>query len=194
MLESQNILPYDGEVYYEKCIWDKPNAENLFREMQQHLHWQHDELMMFGKKITTNRKVAWYGDKTYTYTYSRTTKTALLWHPLLLPIREKTETVTNASFNACLCNFYHHGNEGMTWHSDDDKEFGLNPTIASLSFGAERTFSFRHKITKEVISIILESGSVLLMKANTQSHWVHALPKSAKIKDPRINLTFRLVV
>ena len=194
MLESQNILPYDGEVYYEKCIWDKPNAENLFREMQQHLHWQHDELMMFGKKITTNRKVAWYGDKTYTYTYSRTTKTALLWHPLLLPIREKTETVTNASFNACLCNFYHHGNEGMTWHSDDDKEFGLNPTIASLSFGAERTFSFRHKITKEVISIILESGSVLLMKANTQSHWMHALPKSAKIKDPRINLTFRLVV
>ncbi len=194
MLESQNILPYDGEVYYEKCIWDKPNAENFFREMQQHLHWQHDELMMFGKKITTNRKVAWYGDKTYTYTYSRTTKTALLWHPLLLPIREKTETVTNASFNACLCNFYHHGNEGMTWHSDDDKEFGLNPTIASLSFGAERTFSFRHKITKEVISIILESGSVLLMKANTQSHWVHALPKSAKIKDPRINLTFRLVV
>ena len=162
--------------------------------MQQHLHWQHDELMMFGKKITTNRKVAWYGDKTYTYTYSRTTKTALLWHPLLLPIREKTETVTNASFNACLCNFYHHGNEGMTWHSDDDKEFGLNPTIASLSFGAERTFSFRHKITKEVISIILESGSVLLMKANTQSHWVQALPKSAKIKDPRINLTFRLVV
>ncbi len=194
MLESQNILPYDGEVYYEKCIWDKLKAENLFREMQQHLHWQHDELMMFGKKITTNRKVAWYGDKTYTYTYSRTTKTALLWHPLLLPIREKTETVTNASFNACLCNFYHHGNEGMTWHSDDDKEFGLNPTIASLSFGAERTFSFRHKITKEVISIILESGSVLLMKANTQSHWVHALPKSAKIKDPRINLTFRLVV
>lgn len=194
MLDSQNILPYDGEVYYEKCIWDKLNAENLLREMQQHLHWQHDELMMFGKKITTNRKVAWYGDKAFTYTYSRTTKSAIPWHPLLLPIREKTETVTNASFNACLCNFYHHGNEGMTWHSDDDKEFGLNPTIASLSFGAERTFSFRHKITKEVISIILESGSVLLMKANTQTHWVHALPKSAKIKDPRINLTFRLVV
>lgn len=194
MLDSQNILPYDGEVYYEKCIWDKPNAENLLREMQQHLHWQHDELMMFGKKITTNRKVAWYGDKAFTYTYSRTTKSAIPWHPLLLPIREKTETVTNASFNACLCNFYHHGNEGMTWHSDDDKEFGLNPTIASLSFGAERTFSFRHKITKEVISIILESGSVLLMKSNTQTHWVHSLPKSAKIKDPRINLTFRLVV
>ena len=194
MLDSQNILPYDGEVYYEKCIWDKPNAENLLREMQQHLHWQHDELMMFGKKITTNRKVAWYGDKAFTYTYSRTTKSAIPWHPLLLPIREKTETVTNASFNACLCNFYHHGNEGMTWHSDDDKEFGLNPTIASLSFGAERTFSFRHKITKEEISIILESGSVLLMKSNTQTHWVHSLPKSAKIKDPRINLTFRWVV
>ena len=194
MLDSRNILPYDGEVYYEKCIWDNLNAENLLREMQLHLHWQHDELMMFGKKITTNRKVAWYGDKPYTYTYSRTTKSAIPWHPLLLPIREKTEIVTNASFNACLCNFYHHGNEGMTWHSDDDKEFGINPTIASLSFGAERTFSFRHKITKEVISIILESGSVLLMKSNTHTHWVHALPKSAKIKDPRINLTFRLVV
>ncbi len=193
MLDSQNILPYDGEVYYEKCIWSNLNAENLFREMHQ-LHWQHDELMMFGKKITTNRKVAWYGDKAFTYTYSRTTKTAIPWHPLLLPVKEKTETVTNAVFNACLCNFYHHGNEGMTWHSDDDKEFGLNPTIASLSFGAERTFSFRHKITEEVISIILESGSVLVMRSSTQSHWVHALPKSAKIKEPRINLTFRLVV
>lgn len=194
MLDSLNILPCDGEVYYKKCIWNNLEADDLLCEMKDHLHWQHDELMMFGKKITTNRKVAWYGDKAFTYTYSRTTKTAIPWHPLMLSIREKTEIVTNAAFNACLCNFYHHGNEGMTWHSDDDKEFGLNPTIASLSFGAERTFSFRHKITKEVISIILESGSVLLMKSNTQTHWVHALPKSAKIKEPRINLTFRLVV
>jgi alkylated DNA repair dioxygenase AlkB len=158
------------------------------------LHWKQDELLMFGKKIITNRKVAWYGDDTFQYTYSHTSKTALPWHEQLLPLKKKVEELTQSSYNSCLCNLYHHGNEGMSWHSDDDKEFGKQPTIASLSFGAHRTFSFRHKKTKEIISLTLENGHLLLMKGDTQHCWVHALPKSAKVKEPRINLTFRYVI
>lgn len=194
MFVNQNLLPYDGEVHYAKNIWDYANASQLLEVMMNDLHWQHDELIMFGKKITTSRKVAWYGDEAFSYTYSKTTKTAMPWHQILLPVKEKTEEFTNATFNSCLCNLYHQGNEGMSWHSDDDKEFGYQPTIASLSFGAERTFSFRHKQTKEMITLLLEHGSILLMKGDTQNSWVHTLPKSTKIKEPRINLTFRKVL
>ncbi len=194
MLGYKNLLPYDGEVYYEKNLWILSEASQLMENMKNYLHWQNDELIMFGKKITTKRKVAWYGDESFSYTYSKATKTAILWHPILIPLKEKTEKFTSVIFNSCLCNLYHHGNEGMSWHSDDDKEFGDQPTIASLSFGTARPFSFRHKLSKEVITILLEPGSILLMKGDTQKSWVHALPKSAKIKDPRINLTFRKVL
>jgi alkylated DNA repair dioxygenase AlkB len=194
MLDSQNILPYDGEVYYSKKNWNFDESQVIFKSFLINFPWRHDELIMFGKKIVTNRKVVWFGDEAFQYTYSHTLKTALPWPPLLLPIKDITEKVTQARYNSCLCNLYHHGNEGMSWHSDDDKEFGLQPTIASLSFGADRIFKFRHKKTKEIISLMLESGHILLMKGSTQSSWAHELPKSAKIKDPRINLTFRLVV
>lgn len=190
----QNILPYDGEVYYEKNLWFSSEASKLMEDMKNHLHWQHDELTMFGKKITTGRKVAWYGDEAFSYTYSKTTKKAIPWHHTLISIKEKTEKFISFDFNSCLCNLYHHGNEGMSWHSDDDKEFGYQPTIASLSFGAVRPFSFRHKESKEIITLLLEHGSILLMKGDTQNRWVHSLPKSLRIKEPRINLTFRKVL
>jgi alkylated DNA repair dioxygenase AlkB len=127
MLNYQNLLPYDGAVYYEKNLWNKAEASQLLDQMMRNLYWQHDEIIMFGKKITTGRKVAWYGDEPYTYTYSRTTKEAIPWHRMLIPVKDKTEEFTRAEFNACLCNLYHHGNEGMSWHSDDDKEFGNQP-------------------------------------------------------------------
>jgi len=194
MVNNQNILPYDGEAYYSKKLWTATQCDYLLKALMEMLHWRQDELIMFGKKILTNRKVAWYGDDAFQYTYSHTLKTALPWHKELLPIKESVEEVTQSSFNACLCNLYHHGNEGMSWHSDDDKEFGKQPTIASLSFGANRPFKFRHKNTKEIITLTLENGHLLMMKGNTQHFWVHALPKSSKIKDPRINLTFRKVI
>ncbi|MDQ6667858.1 MAG: alpha-ketoglutarate-dependent dioxygenase AlkB, partial [Thermoproteota archaeon] len=97
-------------------------------------------------------------------------------------------------FNSCLLNLYHNGDEGIAWHSDDEKPLGENSIIASLSFGAERKFSFKHKQTKQTISVVLEHGSLLIMKDATQTNWVHSLPKSKKITRPRINLTFRTIV
>jgi alkylated DNA repair dioxygenase AlkB len=99
-----------------------------------------------------------------------------------------------SKFNSCLLNLYHNGNEGMRWHSDDEESLGKNNnTIASLSFGAERKFSFKHKQTKQTVSIVLEDGSLLIMKDATQSNWLHSLPKSKNITQPRINLTFRTI-
>ncbi|MFZ0510672.1 MAG: alpha-ketoglutarate-dependent dioxygenase AlkB [Candidatus Nitrosopolaris sp.] len=101
------------------------------------------------------------------------------------------EKLTETKFNSCLLNLYHNGNEGIAWHSDDEKSLEKNSTIASLSLGAERKFSFKHKQTKQTISLVLEHGSLLIMKDATQTNWLHSLPKSKKITGPRINLIFR---
>ncbi len=93
-----------------------------------------------------------------------------------------------------MLNLYHNGNEGMGWHSDDEKSLGKNNTIASLSFGAERNFSFKQKHTKQIVSLVLEHGSLLIMKDTTQTNWLHSLPKSKSVTRPRINLTFRTIV
>jgi alkylated DNA repair dioxygenase AlkB len=146
---------------------------------------------MFGKEIITKRKVAFYGDSLMSYTYSNKTKQALAWTPLLLEIKNLTTSYTGSHYNACLLNLYHDGEEGMGWHSDDEKEIIPNSSIASLSFGAERKFAIKHKTTKETHSILLENGSLFEMLGSFQKHWLHSMPKSKKIIAPRINLTFR---
>jgi alkylated DNA repair dioxygenase AlkB len=157
------------------------------------IQWKSDEAIIFGKHFITKRKAAWYGDRNYLYTYSNTTKEALPWTNELLELKAITEDVTEAKYNSCLLNLYDTGKEGMAWHSDDEKALGKNTSIASFSLGAERRFSFRHKRTKETISLLLENGSLLLMKDETQTNWLHSLPKSMKVTDPRINLTFRTI-
>ena len=112
----------------------------------------------------------------------------------LLDLKVLVEKITEAKFNSCLLNLYHDGNEGMGWHSDDEKSLGANTTIASLSFGAERKFSLKHKQTKQTVSVVLQSGSLLVMKGSTQTNWLHSLPKTTIIRKPRINLTFRTIV
>src|SRR6185437_9422544 len=142
----------------------------------------------------TKRKVAWYGDKRFQYTYSKITKLALPWTNKLLQIKSFTEERTGETFNSCLLNLYHSGEEGMAWHSDGENDLKKNGAIASLSFGAERKFSFKHKQTKETVSLILEHGSLLMMKDATQQNWLHRLPPTKSIMKPRINLTFRTIV
>jgi alkylated DNA repair dioxygenase AlkB len=159
----------------------------------QNTQWEKDEVIIFGKRITTKRKVAWYGDSEYLYTYSNTTKRALAWTKELSELKQIVEEYAGIKFNSCLLNLYHNGNEGMGWHSDDEKPLGKNNTIASLSFGAERKFSFKHKQTKQTVSLVLEHGSLLVMKHDTQRNWLHSLPKSKNITQPRINLTFRTI-
>ena len=191
---TTNLLPYDGVANYCGPVLSQKKATEYLSVLLETIEWKNDEAVIFGRHIITKRKVAWYGDAGYLYTYSNTTKEALAWTEELRALKQLTEEITGATFNSCLLNLYHSGDEGMAWHSDDEKSLGKNTTIASFSFGAERKFLFKHKKTGETNSILLENGSLLVMKETTQTHWLHSLPKSKKIKHPRINLTFRTMV
>jgi len=191
---TTNLLPCDGVVNYYGSIIEHAVAKSYFNVLYNTIEWKHDEANLFGKRIITNRKVAWYGDSEYAYTYSNTTKKALMWTKELLELKAIVEKETSSSFNSCLLNLYHNGNEGMAYHSDDEKSLKKHAAIASLSLGAERPFLFQHKISKKTVSVNLENGSLLLMKGETQSHWLHRLPLSKIIKQPRINLTFRSMI
>lgn len=188
-----NLLPYDGTVFYYGTVMTQAEANHCFNELYNNIEWRHDEAVVFGKHIITNRKVAWYGDKEFDYTYSNTTKKALSWTKELLELKKLAEEKTESTYNSCLLNLYHDGNEGMTWHSDSEKMLQKNGAIASLTFGAERKFAFKHRTTKDSTYLILEHGSLLVMKDETQTHWLHRLPPTSTIKRPRINLTFRTI-
>lgn len=186
-----NLLPCEGTVNYYGPIFSPDEASWYFATLLAGVSWRNDEAVLFGKRITTARKVAWYGDESFSYTYSRTTRQALPWTAELQNLRSIVEQVTDTRYNSCLLNLYHNGNEGVGWHSDDEKCLVENAPIASLSFGAERTFRFKHKQTGRLISVVLENGSLLLMSGAIQKHWLHSLPKSKTILTTRINLTFR---
>ena len=191
---SNNILNKDGTVNYYGKILSSEEAKQYFGLLMQNIQWEKDELIIFGKHITTKRKVAWYGDSEYLYAYSSTTKRALAWTKELSELKQVVEEYAEIKFNSCLLNLYHDGSEGIGWHSDDEKSIEKNSSIASLSLGAERKFSFKHKQTKQTISLVLEHGSLLMMKDATQTNWLHSLPKSEKVTGPRINLTFRKMI
>jgi alkylated DNA repair dioxygenase AlkB len=191
---TKNILPKDGIVNYYGKLFSRREADHYFNNLLTNIEWKNDEAFILGKLIITKRKVAWYGDTAFEYAYSNRTKTALPWTKELLALRSKIEAETGESFNSCLLNLYHTGEEGMAWHSDGEKDLKKNGAIGSVSFGAERKFSFKHKATKETVSVLLEHGSLLVMKGTTQTHWLHRLPPTKKILKPRINLTFRTIV
>jgi alkylated DNA repair dioxygenase AlkB len=189
-----NIINKDGEVTYYGKIYTDELIRQFFDELSNKIIWEHEKVIMFGKEITTKRKVAFYANDGITYTYSQKIKVGKAWTPALLNIKKIVEEYTSQKYNACLLNLYHNGLEGMGWHSDDEKEIIKNSSIASLSLGADRKFSFKHKISKETVSIMLESGSLLEMKGVFQKNWLHALPKTTKALTPRINLTFRQMI
>ncbi|MEP2775286.1 MAG: alpha-ketoglutarate-dependent dioxygenase AlkB [Luteolibacter sp.] len=191
---AANLLPRDGEVFYHGAVVSGADCAGLLAALLREIPWQHDVTMMFGKRIVTARKVAWYADGGASYSYSGTTKQAHPWSDLLLGLKQAAEQRTGAEYNSCLLNLYHGGDEGMGWHSDDEKEIVEGSSIASLSFGAERKFSFKHKLTKETVSVVLEDGSLLDMRGQTQRCWLHQLPKTKKVSAPRANLTFRRLV
>jgi alkylated DNA repair dioxygenase AlkB len=183
-----------GVVEYLPSLFSSKESESLFSELLKTTPWQQDEVILFGQKRILSRKVAWMGDDGFSYSYSGTSKTAAPWTPALMLVKERVEQQTTQRFNSCLLNLYHDGSEGMGWHSDDEKTLGRNPVIASVSFGAERIFKLKHRKSKEVVSVLLEQGSLLIMKGETQHHWVHTMPKTKRVTTPRINLTFRLFV
>ena len=190
---EMNLLPYDGEVIYYGKVLAPNEADEFYRSLMDNIEWRNDEAIIFGRKIITKRKVAWYADKPFEYTYSKTTKTALPWTKELLELKKIAEERTGETFNSCLLNLYHDGSEGMAWHSDAEKDLKKNAAIGSLSLGAERKFAFRHKTTGETRTLFLAHGSLLVMKGETQANWQHRLPPTTKISHPRINLTFRTI-
>ncbi|MBE0391622.1 alpha-ketoglutarate-dependent dioxygenase AlkB [Flavobacterium sp. PL002] len=189
-----NLLPHDGTVNYYGTLMTVAKANEYLKALLETIDWKNDEAIIFGKLIITKRKVAWYGDIPFKYTYSNTTKQALPWTKELIELKKIAEDKTGETYNSCLLNLYHDGNEGMAWHSDAEKDLKKNGAIASLSFGAERKFAFKHKTTKETITRVLQNGSLLVMKDQTQSHWLHRLPPTKLITKPRVNLTFRAIV
>lgn len=180
-------------IYYPTFIASK-YASEVFQKLLKEITWQHDTIKMFGKVYKQPRLTALYGEEEKSYSYSGITMSATAFTPLLYNLKTLIQKETNIKFNTVLLNLYRDGNDSNGWHSDDEKELGENPAIASLSLGAKRNFHLKHKKNKELkFKIPLEHGSLLLMKGTTQHHWLHQLPKSKKVTEPRINLTFRII-
>ena len=190
---THTILEKDGRVVYMPGFFNEHQSTLLFDQLLRSLDWQADQIMMFGKMITTKRKVAWVGDSDCSYTYSGVKKNPQVWTVELLQIKSQLEKLAGCAFNSCLLNLYHNGEEGMGWHSDDEKELDPKAPIVSVSFGASRKFAFRHKIDKTKATIVLENGSVLIMHPPTQEYWSHSLVPTKLATPARINLTFRSI-
>ena len=188
-----NILPFDGITNYHGIILDKEKCTFYYNQLLKTIQFKNDEAMLFGKKIITKRKVAWYGTSEFSYTYSKVTKMATIFTKELLELKAIVEKESGETYNSCLLNLYHSGEEGMAYHADGEKMLKKNGAIAYLSLGAERKFSFKHKANKQRIDVILENGSLLVMKKGTQTNWLHRLPPTKKVNSPRINLTFRTI-
>lgn len=192
--ERKNLLPKDGTVIYFGQIFKAADANRYLENLLLNIEWKNDQAVIFGKLITTKRKVAWYADAPFEYTYSNITKKALAWTPELIALKAIIEKETGDTFNSCLLNLYHNGNEGMAWHSDGEKDLKQYGCIGSVSFGAERKFAFKHKNTGEKVALVLQHGSLLVMKGSTQLNWLHRLPPVKNISRARVNLTFRTIV
>ncbi|CAM3620533.1 alpha-ketoglutarate-dependent dioxygenase AlkB family protein [Polynucleobacter brandtiae] len=188
-----SVLTRDGQAHYLSAIFPQDQSNELLQILIRSVLWQPDQVMMFGKVVTTRRKVAWIGDPDCSYTYSGIERQPQAWTPALLLIKAKAEALSGCQFNSCLANLYHSGDEGMGWHSDNEKELDSNMPIASFSLGGRRKFAFRHREDQETVSLFLENGSLLIMHPPIQEYWRHSLLKTKTLVAPRINLTFRKI-
>lgn len=184
----------DAEIIYYPQFFDKEQADIIFDALTTEIPWQQDEIRVYGKTYPQPRLTALFGNEGKPYKYSNITMQPHLWNLLLQKLKTKIETIAHTTFTTVLLNQYRDGKDSNGWHADNEKELGINPVIASLSFGAERTFQLKHNTLKDQKkSIILQHGSLLLMKGTTQHFWKHQIPKTAKPIDPRVNLTFRVI-
>jgi alkylated DNA repair dioxygenase AlkB len=188
--KSTNLFPFDGFTNYTPNFFHEEEPF-LLHKLLKEIAWKHDELTLYGKKIITKRQVAFEGDEQIYYTYSKQQKIASPWSHVVLELKQKLEKELQTQFNGCLLNLYATGEIGMAWHSDNEPELDTEGIIASLSFGATRTFQLKHKQSGEKIDLKLENGSLVVMDMHSQKHWMHQLKKEPKIFEPRVNLTFR---
>ena len=192
--EPANLLPFDGTLHYLEDVFAPQHSMNLFAKIHKETHWQERKIKIFGREVTQPRLVLWVGDPGCLYRYSGTTLSPENWTPGLLSLKQKIEDLTKSTYNSALLNLYRNEKDSMGAHSDDEKELGHQPTIASLSLGETRKIFFRHKTKKDKVVINLESGSLLTMRGSTQKHWKHEVPKTKTSKGPRINITFRKII
>jgi alkylated DNA repair dioxygenase AlkB len=184
----------DAEIIYFPAFLSKEEADSLFQELLENIPWQQDEIMVYGKKHLQPRLTALYGNEGKPYSYSNITMQPHYWTLPLQKIKSLVESVSDTNFTTVLLNYYRDGSDSNGWHADNEKELDVNPVIASLSLGAERNFQLKHNHDNtQKKNLILENGSLLLMKGTTQHFWKHQVPKTAKPIGPRINLTFRVI-
>ena len=184
----------DADIIYYPQFFDKQAADIIFASLAQEIPWQQDEIRVYGKIHPQPRLTALFGNEGKSYSYSNITMQPHPWSLLLQKLKTAIEKVTDTNFTTVLLNQYRDGKDSNGWHSDNENELGINPVIASLSFGAERMFQLKHNLDKDLKkSIVLEHGSLLLMKGTTQHFWKHQIPKTTKAVGPRINGTLRVI-
>ncbi len=194
MNRKLKLVSEDGDVDYHSAFLDSDQSDKAFAELHAETPWREDEIVLFGKKVMQPRLFSWHADSGVEYKYSGLRLQPQPWSPLLIALKEQVESVTDWKFNSVLLNLYRHERDSNGWHSDDEKELGREPVIASVSLGQSRDFLMKHKFKKrQNVKIHLESGSLLVMRGETQRNWKHTLPKRSRALDPRINLTFRRI-
>ena len=193
-MKNEIVAHNDLKVRIEKNFFNQVDSNELLKKLKSDLPWESMVIKMFGKDITIPRLQCWVGDKGCDYKYSGKKLNRQNWTTDLIMIREKIYKELNIDFNSVLVNYYRNGMDSMGWHSDDEKELGPNPTIASISLGSERDLVFRNRINKEVLPIPQTHGCLILIDGKTQKNWQHAIKKTRKVIGPRINLTFRNII
>jgi alkylated DNA repair dioxygenase AlkB len=194
MNSIKNILDRDGQATYYPAFFAAAESDRYFEILLRETGWKQEPISVYGKTVMQPRLTAWYGDPGSAYRYSGITMHPEAWTPVLMEIRQRVESISPVIFNSALLNQYRDQQDSVGWHRDNEKSLGINPVIASVSFGAPRTFLFRYYADKSIRkSLELTHGSVLLMQGATQHCWEHSIPKQARPAGPRINITFRVI-
>lgn len=191
--EFETIKILNGDYVYVSNFFNKELSDFYYNKLLFDIVWKQEVMNIYGKTINFPRLTAWYGDNDKPYTFSGITLNPLKWNDTLLEIKNKIELIANTTFNSVLLNLYRSGKDSISWHTDAEKELGLNPIIASVNFGATRKFQLRHNESKEKIELLLTHGSLLIMKGELQHYWKHQVPKTNLAVKERINLTFRTI-
>ena len=184
----------NAEIEYYPNFFDAEKSIFIFEKLLNEIPWQQDDITVFGKTHPQPRLTALFGNEGKPYSYSNIVMQPHHWNPLLMYIKTEIEEICNENFTTVLLNLYRDGKDSNGWHADNERELGRNPIIASVSFGAQRSFHLKHNTLPEAkLKITLENGSLLIMKGETQHFWKHQIPKTAKPTAARINLTFRII-
>ncbi len=194
MAKGFDLKLRDADIWYYPSFFSREESGYYFHKLLKTTAWQQDDITVFGKTYKQPRLTALYANNEKTYSYSNIIMYPHLFTNELLDIKHKIETVIDKNFTTCLLNLYRDGQDSNGWHADNEKELGKKPVIASVSFGANRMFHLKHRYDKNLKrKLVLETGTLLVMKGETQHYWLHQIPKTKKKVEARINLTFRII-